>query len=464
MSGPAFPAPPRCFDAPWLAQRLKALLPAAPQPLRLCVALSGGADSTALLAALQALRDSPRPPLRLALRAVHVDHHLQAASMAFRAQCRRLCQALGVPLSVRDARVGSLAGRSVEEAAREARYRLLAAALRPGEVLLTAQHAEDQLETVLLQLLRGGGLAGLAGMAERAALGAGELLRPLLPVSGASLRAYLAARGLRWIEDPSNAQTRFDRNYLRSQVLPPLLARWPAAAQTVARSARHAAQADASARGQAQRDADAAADGPDLALTVLRRWAPARQQAALRAWITGQGYAVPDERRLAELLRLIDLREDATPRVQWGSVQVRRHAGRLCVQAVTQAPPPPAPQHWTWRSHRRLVLAGGGTLALKSDPWGDVDLARLPAQLLLTYRLGGERVAGPAGHRDVKSLLREAGIPAWQRARVPFVCAPSAVGKAQEARLLAIGDLWIAAELQPDGFDTQRGRFIWQPQ
>jgi tRNA(Ile)-lysidine synthase len=443
------------FDAAWLGARLLAL---SPQPPRgWCLAWSGGADSTALLAALVALRDAPggRGPPLAPLRAVHVDHHLQPASAGFCRQCRQVARALRVPLVVKDVTVDRRRGRSPEEAARAARYVALAAALRPGEALLTAQHAEDQLESVLLQLLRGGGVAGIAGMPERVPFGRGLLLRPLLTVSGAALRSFLDARGLTWIEDPSNADTRFDRNYLRHELLPGILARWPAAARTVARSARHAAIADAFLRRDGARDAATAADGSELDMTVLRRFSAERQRRALRSWIAARGLAMPDERALGEVQRLLELRDDAQPRIHWPGVELRRHAGRLYLRAAPAAGKEPVgSRDWRWRRSPRLDLPGGGSLALRRDRWGDIDLSRLPARLDVRLRDDTAPDAGRNRDCDVKSLLREAGIPAWQRAQVPLVRAGDA--------LLAVADIWCAERIRARTGDAQRARFVWQ--
>jgi tRNA(Ile)-lysidine synthase len=447
------PGPP--FDPAWLKARLEAL--DASPPVAWCVAWSGGADSTALLVALQALRQSaaargePQP----ALRAVHVDHHLQAASEAFRRHCRQLSRRLGVRLTVRDAHLGPTKGRSIEEAAREARYATLARVLRPGECLLTGQHAEDQLETVLLQMLRGGGVAGLAGMPDAVAFGRGRLLRPLLPVAPAALRGYLHSAGVPWVEDPSNADLRYDRNYLRREVLPRVLARWPGAPRTVARSARLAALADDVLRAEGLRLAAAAADGDALRLTVLRRLPSARRRLVLRAWIESRGVPMPEERQLAEVESLLALRQDAQPRVTWPGAEARRQGDRLLVQPLAATPGVPTPYGaslpWHWPSNAQIALPDGGGLVLRRDHWGDVDLAKLPERLEVRWRAaGGVRKSGC----DLKSLLREAGIPAWQRSRVPLIYSGDA--------LLAVGDLWCDPRIRARAPGAGRARFVWQ--
>ena len=198
------------------------------------VALSGGLDSTVLLHLLVQLRQiHSLPPLA----AVHVHHGLQVAADAWPAHCQALCDALSVPLQV--FRVQVQAGASLERAARDARYQAFVAVTQAQEVLLTGQHRDDQAETVLFRLLRGTGVSGLAGMPHQRTLGEGHLCRPLLDVSRAELEVYARAHALTWVEDPSNTQTDFSRNYLRHEVFPALTKRWPQATASMARSAAH---------------------------------------------------------------------------------------------------------------------------------------------------------------------------------------------------------------------------------
>ena len=286
---------PSSFGPQWLQRRLSELLPNFPD-VALCVAFSGGCDSTALLAALAGL---PRPPR--ALRALHIDHRLQPHSRRWSWHCRRIARRLRVPLSVRTANIARVRGESLEATARTARYRLLGAALAEGEVLLTAHHQDDQLETVLLQLLRGAGAAGLAAMPALAPFGSGLLVRPLLSVPRAALGDWVRAQGLTWVEDESNAQLRPDRNYLRARVLPVVRARWPSAAATVSRSARHLAEAQRLLDALAEADAGRASSGPMLSAKVLRRLPPERRRNALRFWISAAGFLAPPASRLDEI-------------------------------------------------------------------------------------------------------------------------------------------------------------------
>jgi tRNA(Ile)-lysidine synthase len=267
------------------------------------------------------------------MRAVHVDHGLQPAAADFRSFCQRTARRWRVPLQVVKVRVAVGRGDSLEEAARQARRAALARALRPGEVLLTAQHADDQLETLLLALMRGAGPRGLAAMPAAMPFAGTRLLRPLLDFGGAGIAAYARRAGLEWVEDPTNADSRYDRNFLRARVLPALRERWPAAAHTAARSARHCAAASELLDAAALRDLELAADGADLEVAILRRFAPARRATVLRAWIRRAGARAPNERHLRQIEAMMAARRDAHPELRLPDAILRRVAGRLVISA-----------------------------------------------------------------------------------------------------------------------------------
>jgi len=267
----------------------------------------------------------------LRLRALHVDHGLQSTSGEWAAACREWCERLAVPCEVLELRLAVKKGESVEAEARRERYQALAVALEPGEYLLTAHHADDQLETVLLQLFRGAGVAGLAAMPEGAPLGPGHHLRPLLQVPRAELVAYAEALGLAWIEDPMNREPRFDRSYLRHEVLPAILARWPATARTVGRSSRHFAEAQKLLEALAEIDAARFLDDEGaLAVAGLLQLPHARRVNVLRWWIVRQGLGLPSRARLESIIKdVLPARPDAHPVVRWPTGEVGRRKGRL---------------------------------------------------------------------------------------------------------------------------------------
>jgi len=442
-----------------LGRRLEELLPGFPD-VAVCVAFSGGADSTALLAALAQLERAP-----LKVRALHVDHRLHPHSARWAAHCRRVARALGVPLQVRTAKIARRRGESPEAAARAARYELLGAALAPEEALLTAHHEDDQLETVLLQLLRGAGLAGIAAMPARAAFARGALVRPLLSWSRAELSAWVRSQGLEWIEDPGNAELRRDRNYLRMRVLPLIRERWPAAAATVARAARHAAEAQRLLDAVGAADAARASFGPMLSAKRLRALPPERRRNALRFWISAAGHRAPPASRLEEIAGpLLQARADAQPLVAWEGALLQRQADLLSLRAAHRAgggphvsPLAPAPVEevsWPWRRRRSCALPGpGGRLTLKRDARGPLDLDALPATLTIRARRGGERLRPLRGgrHRALKSLLQE--TPVAQRARLPLIFAAQ--------RLIAVADLWLDESVQASAASRRRARLIW---
>jgi len=453
------------FGPDFLAAQLGALLADFPR-VALVAAFSGGGDSLALLAALAALRRRHR---KLALRAIHVDHGLQDTSRAWARACRLRARELRVPLSVRRVAVSCPKGDSLEAAARAARHAAFARLLRADEALLTAHHLEDQAETVLLQLLRGAGIAGLAAMPARAPLGKGCLLRPLLDVPRASLREYARQRGFDWIEDPMNADRRFDRAYVRHELLTPLQARWPAAARSLARTARHAGDARQLLAGIAAKDLLAAMDGPDLSVPVLRRLPDDRRRNALRAWIVQQGSRAPETRRLAEIAGpMLAARADAHPQVAWDEGGVRRHGNRLMWEPARAAQGakvpveaaecgPAALEDWRWQETPVIELPGArGRIGIRADEHGALDLDLLPPGLAVRWRLGGERLRPRRGgpRRTVKRLLQAARIAPWERAAVPLVYAAD--------RLVAVGERWIDADFQASAATRRRGRIVWQ--
>jgi tRNA(Ile)-lysidine synthase len=380
-----------------------------------CVALSGGMDSTVLLHLLAGLAQREAlPPLS----AIHIHHGLQAAADAWPAHCRELCAALSVPLQVEYVQVAP--GASLERAAREARYAAFAARLGAGEVLLTAQHRDDQAETLLFRLLRGAGVQGLSAMPVSRALGAGQLLRPLLNCSHDELLAYAREHKLSWIEDPSNADERFSRNYLRRQVMPALLSRWPQASANMARSAAYLSEAAQLLDELAQQDMAAAqvsADFawlplPNLVLHTLRDLSEPRQRNALRYWLRPLA-AMPDSGHWAGWRALRDAAPDAAPVWKLAAGELRRSDERLWWLAGDWLRSPMSVSVAV-QGNQQVALPGNGTVRIDGQ---------LPAgNWQLGYRQGGDQLLLPGrGHRDLKRLFNELRVPAFVRDRLPLL-------------------------------------------
>ncbi len=460
MSTAQATAPAR-FDAAWLGATLRSMLGSL-RGRRLCVAYSGGLDSGVLLAALATLRARER----FVLRALHVDHRLQPQSGDWARAARLRARRARVPCQVLEVSIEPRRGQSLEAAARAARYQALSAQLLPDESLLTAHHQEDQLETVLLALLRGSGVNGLAAMRARSTVAGMCVLRPLLPVARGQLEQYAQARGLEWSEDPSNADERFDRNYLRRAVLPALRRRWPSAALTASRSASHLAEARGLLAQLADRALQPARDGAALSVSVLRRMALPQRRNAVRQWIAERGLPQPDHRRLHEICGpLLAARQDASPRVRWQGGELRRHADRLLAVPVFAVPeltereaaaPRASPiARWDWRAQPWLPLANGDALGLVRDRHGDVRLAALPRVLAVRQRCGGERLQGAHGRMALKDLLHEQALAPWERSAVPLIV--------HAERIIAVADLWLDRAYRSHGEDADgRGRFRWR--
>lgn len=392
-----------------------------PVPQRYCIAYSGGCDSQALLHAMCSLREEL--PVS-ALHAIHIDHGLQADSAKWADTCRAQCAVWGISIDVITLDIQRTRGHSLEAQAREARYAALAEAMAPGDMLLLAQHEDDQAETLLLQLLRGSGVKGLAGMPVRAEFGPGSLARPLLGFARTELEAYAKAEGLTWIEDPSNRDTAYDRNFLRHAVLPVLRQRWLAASTALARAAHHQGDAGDLLDALAAQDyATLRTDVPDsIAIPALQQLDVARQRNVLRYWLQQVcGLPLPSTAQLARILdEVVPAAQDASPLVHWHGAEVRRY--QTCLYAM--APLPDIDDAWEvrWDCHGRLELPDGGYLQAAAGQRGLAPDA-VKAGVTVRFRRGGEvcRLPGRAHHSDLKKLLQDWGVPPWQRDRIPLV-------------------------------------------
>ena len=351
---------------------------------------------------------SAGPPLK----AVHVHHGLMPEADAWVGVCQSACDRLGVQLEVHRVAVEP-AGEGLEAAARTARYRVFSDLIKAGDVLLLAHHADDQVETVLQRLLRGAGPRGLAGMPESRALGSGRLLRPLLRVSRVAIEKWGQDRNLDYVQDASNTDLRFDRSYLRREVLPKLAARWPAYRETVGRAAQLQAQ---------WLDGDPA--GPSrLRETVLGE--PALDLGAhdraeslateLHQWLTDLGWQSPRAKRLLEFARqCLEARWDRCPELVLDSAILRAWRGLVVLSA-------PAPDASVYPD---TVVVGepleGSWGALGWQPAEEGIGFEPGTPLFLRPRANGEllRVRGSGG-RDFGQLCQTAGIPPWWRGHLP---------------------------------------------
>ncbi len=406
---------------------------------RLAIAYSGGLDSHVLLHALAALRTTH--PLRLS--AVHIDHGLAPQSGAWSRHCLAVCQALEVPLVLESVQVAHDSGEGTEAAARRARYAALARHVGPGDVLLTAHHQDDQAETLLLQLLRGAGVQGLAGMRETVDFAAGRQLRPLLGFPRAALRGYAESAGLHWIEDPSNTDVGYRRNRLRHDVLPLLTQQWPQAAALLARTAQHAGDAALLLDELAAADLRACrgqASASVLSVSALRALSPARQRNVLRYWLRTRGFLAPSTQHLENVVgQLADTPRTGHGRFAWPGTEIRRYRDQLHVMPPLMPLAPGLAVAWDLTQPLTLVELGGCLRATPVQGQG-ISRARLagtPVQV--RTRRGGEvcRLPGRVHHHKLKKLLQERGVAPWWRERLPLIYSGD--------ELVAVADLWVCA-------------------
>ncbi|HEA53052.1 hypothetical protein LCGC14_0557750 [marine sediment metagenome] len=399
---------------------------------RLWVALSGGLDSTLLLHL--AARCHP------GMSAVHINHQLQANAGETEVFCRDVCAELAVPLTIQpvSVKLGTGPNQGLEEAARKARYEAFEALLAPGDILLMAHHQDDQTETVLFRMVRGSGVAGLAGMPASRSLGAGRLARPLLGFDRAELECHARQAGISWVDDPSNTDPRFDRNFLRLSVLPLLKKRWPGLNQRL----RHSADACSEGHFLNQRLAELqwqtlGASRHRLPVTGLSALSPAEQKNLLRWWILQAGYSPPSISNWSQVLHdLLQAAEDRSPELRADGYSLRRFQGELhLVSELSCVPEAP------------VLLAPGPPVK-----WSEWTLQLIPAATSKTSpppvrictRQGGERVRFSVGgpSKSLKKWLQEKAVPPWQRRRLPLIFG----GAEGEGELIAIGDLWCSEQ------------------
>jgi tRNA(Ile)-lysidine synthase len=420
------------FSAASLRAALELWVPA--RASGLVVALSGGADSASLLKAAAAMGQGFRA---LPLRAVHIDHGLQAAALRFRQACVELCGPLGVPLSIISVSVNCAPGASIESAARDARYAALAAELKPNECLLTAHHRKDQAETLLLQALRGAGIKGLSAMPPCREFGAGWHVRPLLDVPRDELLEFGAHLAGADLIDPMNEDLRFDRIFLRKTIWPLIEGRWPGAEAALSRTARHLAQAQEQLDLAAAADVARLRDGDALSVTALRALTQGKRVNVVRYWLNQAGAEAPPTARMSEALRQIfEAEEDHQPTIVWGGVALRRYRQRLF---LTEADPPRLSEvkHWGTAPEDSVDLGGRlGSLTWKAQI-GGLAAEALPRSLLVRRRSGGETLkpARSADTQTVQHLCQSHGVLPWMRDALPLVFAGDA--------LIAVADLWL---------------------
>ncbi len=394
---------------------------------QLLVAYSGGLDSTVLLHQLVRLRET-HPELRL--RAIHVHHGISPNADRWAAHCQALCHRWQVPFELAYVELAQ-DGLGLEAQARKARYQAFAAALLPGEALVTAQHLDDQCETLLLALKRGSGPAGLAAMPAELPFAGSVLLRPLLNTPRAQLEAWASRHQLVWIDDESNQDDRFDRNFLRLRILPALEARWPHFTEAAARSAQLCGEQEQLLDELLAPELAALMDGKTLAIAPLETMSALKRAALLRRWLAALNAPMPSRATLQRIWdEVAQSREDAAPRLKCGDYEARRYQGRLWWVRARQG------QRQTvlaWPDPHEALSLPESLGCLRFGESGDTVRPPRPGETVsvrfsapgMLYIVGRDR------GRTLKKLWQELQVPPWQREITPIlfydeqpICAP----------------------------------------
>ncbi|MGH8593762.1 MAG: tRNA lysidine(34) synthetase TilS [Gammaproteobacteria bacterium] len=436
--------------ADFTSEQLIEVLRRFPPTGRYLLAISGGVDSMVLLHALVALPHAQRK-----VSAIHINHGLSPDSQARAGLCQRVCARLAVQITVLAIDARPPPGESPEAWARDLRYAALENVMRPGDMILTAHHRDDNCETLLLQLLRGAGPHGLAAMPECRSFDCGWLGRPLLCYSRDQLEIYASRHGLEWIDDASNRDLRYARNFLRQRVMPSLKQRWPGCASTLTRAAKRQAEAAMLLDRLAEGDLRGAVEQPNvLGVAPLKSLEGPRLRNALRFWIRRLQFSLPSEAKLDQIVQtVLGARPDASPCVHWHEAEVRRYRNTVYLLAPSRELGPPSV--CTWTPDETLSIAGGTLYAVRALGRGIKASACEGGRLEVRLRRGGERCrpAGHAHHKPLKKLLQEAGIPPWVRKRIPLIFL--------QGELVAVSGLWVCHPFSA-GADESGWDPIWE--
>lgn len=408
---------------------------------KLLLAFSGGLDSTVLLHLLAECRKT----LSFQLFAQHVHHGLSSNADDWADFCQRVCLKLNIPFALSKVNVNKNSGLGTEATAREARYKALLSVdadfICPDFILL-AHHQDDQAETLLLQLVRGAGVKGLAGMAAMS----GKLLRPLLDVPRSHLEVYAKQHQLAWIEDESNTDTTFDRNFMRHEILPKLEKQYPAIKQTISRSAQHMADAndllDELALIDALQAGFDAKTNSVIGLSTLKNLSEPRVNNCLRWWLAQNGLQMPSQQQLQQITQqLMHAKQDAAIELKVSeTLTLKRYQNRAY---LVQELPPNAQINWLWQGEDVIHLPNKTQLIFSKKMGEGISLRKIEnATLRIKFREGSVRFKPQLGrpHRSLKVMLQNVEMPPWQREQLPLIF--------QDETLVIIPNVGVDANLQ----------------
>jgi len=397
------------------------------------IAYSGGLDSHVLLHALAEIKDDIKPELV----AVHINHGISQDAESWTKHCQRVCEHYTIELQAFSVDLSQKSDKGLEAHAREKRYEVFRNLIDSDDLLLTAHHLNDQVETIVLQLMRGSGPNGLVGMPQAREFSKGFLVRPLLDYSRKEIHDYALSKSLNWVEDESNKSNKHDRNFLRNKIIPQLLSRWPGALKTVQRAARHQAEARCLINEIASNDLDMVCESEytKLDLSGFSDLSYVRKKNVLRAWIKKNKLETPDAQIIEKInTEVIHANADRNPCIKWKGGEVRRY--REYLHIMKSLPAHDAGMRKTWKLEESLKLTSGCLKAIASRGSGIKKDMLSNNTVEIRYRQGGEKIrpSGRAEIHELKKLYQEEGVLPWDRDRIPLIF--------HENKLIAVAGLW----------------------
>ena len=406
---------------------------------QIILAYSGGVDSHVLLHLI-----ASNPDLKSKIIAVYIHHGLQVEADGWGEHCQLVALNLGVRFKIIKVIIDDVSGKSIEELARDARYQALKPLLEAEGVLLLAQHREDQLETVLLQLFRGAGVQGLSGMPVEIPFGKGRMCRPLLDVSKQDIYDYAISNKLSWVEDPSNKSNDFDRNFLRNEIVPKLKQKWPALDKTVARSARHCANAHQLSEDVSKDFLSQIINKADHTLNIAKliEHDSYMQSLGIRQWFKFNQLRMPAESVIHCILNeLIKATESRNPELKGEGYRIRRYRDKLFCLKGKELEQQLVAINQQWKSGLKQITLGNGAMLTIVDSEQGLSKRKWEiAEVSVRFRQGAEkiRLVGREGRHTLKKLYQEKGIPPWERNTIPLIYLDN--------QLAAIANLWVSAD------------------
>jgi tRNA(Ile)-lysidine synthase len=380
---------------------------------QLIVGFSGGLDSTVLL---HVLADTPE--LRHKLLAVHINHGINPKGLDWQHHCEQWCLNLGISFISHSVQFDRRA--NIENRARNARYHVFSSLVNKKTCLILGHHLNDQAETMLLQLFRGTGIDGLSAMSEVSTVGSGALLRPFLSYPREYLESYASLHGLKWIEDESNEDINYSRNYVRHQIMPLLVEKWPGVVENISRAASHCQQAKANLSDLAMQDSpDLVSASNTLFVEPLKKLSGERITNVLRVWLKKNQVELPSSRTFQRLIdEMVFARSDAQSLVSWDDIQIHCYQGTLYLgkkEVINSY------VSMNWITFPSPVVLGNGLTSLVAHQAREGLIIPIRAKIVISFRQGGELFFWHGQTKQLKKLFQEWKIPPWQRDKVPLL-------------------------------------------